>query len=133
MSGWEPTPLPGALRWIAEHQPFTPVVETMRGLWMGHTSTGAATGHEALIAIAWCAAILAIPVTAHPGCSGTGPALESQPHHHNGLGGLFRPRRHREPPTANSGPRQIRQQPPDLTPVSECLIVPRVPTVTIVA
>ena len=55
--------LPGPLRWIAEHQPFTPVVETMRGLWMGHTSTGAATGHEALIAIAWCAAILAIAVT----------------------------------------------------------------------
>jgi ABC-2 type transport system permease protein len=55
--------LPGPLRWIAEHQPFTPVIETMRGLWMGHTSTGAATGHEALIATAWCAAILAIAVT----------------------------------------------------------------------
>ena len=23
------------LRWIAEHQPFTPIVETMRGLWIG--------------------------------------------------------------------------------------------------
>ena len=33
---------------FAEHQPFTPIIETMRGLWMGHTSTGAATGHEAL-------------------------------------------------------------------------------------
>jgi ABC-2 type transport system permease protein len=55
--------LPGPLRWIAEHQPFTPVVETMRGLWMGHTSTGAATSHEAWIAITYCAAILAIGVT----------------------------------------------------------------------
>ena len=55
--------LPGPLRWIAEHQPFTPVVETMRGLWMGHTSTGAATSHEAWIAITCCAAILAIAVT----------------------------------------------------------------------
>ena len=35
----------------------------MRGLWMGHTSTGAATPHEAWIAIACCAAILAVAVT----------------------------------------------------------------------
>ena len=54
--------LPGPLRWIAGHQPFTPIVETMRGLWMGHTSTGAATGHEAWIAITCCMAILAIAV-----------------------------------------------------------------------
>jgi ABC-2 type transport system permease protein len=56
--------LPGPLRWIAEHQPFTPVIETMRGLWMGHTSTGAATGHEAWIAAACCAGILALAVPA---------------------------------------------------------------------
>ena len=43
-------------------QPFTPIVETMRGLWMGHTSTGAAVGHEAWIAIAWCAGILVVSV-----------------------------------------------------------------------
>jgi len=55
--------LPAPLRLIAQHQPFTPIVETMRGLWMGHTSTGAGTGHEAWIAIACCAAILAIAVT----------------------------------------------------------------------
>jgi hypothetical protein len=30
-----PTPCPGPLRAFAEHQPFTPTVETMRGLWMG--------------------------------------------------------------------------------------------------
>ena len=36
------------LRPVAANQPFTPVIETMRGLWMGHTSTGASVGHEAL-------------------------------------------------------------------------------------
>lgn len=45
------------LRPIAANQPFTPVIETMRGLWTGHTSTGAATGHEAVLAVAYCAAI----------------------------------------------------------------------------
>ena len=52
--------LPGPLRWVAEHNPYTPIVETMRGLWMGHTATGAATGHEAWIAVTCCAVILAI-------------------------------------------------------------------------
>jgi ABC-2 type transport system permease protein len=52
--------LPAVLRAFAEHQPFTPIVETMRGLWMGHTSTGASTAHEALIAIAWCICLLAL-------------------------------------------------------------------------
>ena len=54
--------LPSWMRGFAEHQPFTPIVETMRGLWMGHTSTGAAVGHEAWIACAWCAGILAVSV-----------------------------------------------------------------------
>jgi ABC-2 type transport system permease protein len=54
--------LPGVLRAFATRQPFTPIVETMRGLWMGHTSTGAAVGHEAWIAIAWCTGILAVSV-----------------------------------------------------------------------
>ena len=48
------------LRPIAANQPFTPVIETMRGLWMGHTSTGAAVGHEALLAAVYCAAILVV-------------------------------------------------------------------------
>jgi ABC-2 type transport system permease protein len=50
--------MPGALRGFAEHQPFTPIVETMRGLWMGHTATGATVGHEAWLAVAYCAGIL---------------------------------------------------------------------------
>jgi ABC-2 type transport system permease protein len=56
--------LPGPLRWVAEHQPFTPIIETMRGPWMGHTSTGAPTGHEAWIAVACCGVILAVAAAA---------------------------------------------------------------------
>jgi ABC-2 type transport system permease protein len=56
--------MPAVLRGFAEHQPFTPVVETMRGLWMGHTSTGAAIGHEAFLAAAYCLAILAVSAAA---------------------------------------------------------------------
>ena len=56
--------LPGWMQGFAEHQPFTPIVETMRGLWMGHTSTGAAVGHEAWIACAWCAGILVVSFAA---------------------------------------------------------------------
>lgn len=52
-SGFVPTEsLPAGLRWFAEYQPFTPVMETLRALL-----TGAALGRNALIAVAWCAAI----------------------------------------------------------------------------
>jgi ABC-2 type transport system permease protein len=47
------------LRPIAANQPFTPVIETMRGLWTGRTATGASLGHEALLAVVYCAVILA--------------------------------------------------------------------------
>lgn len=56
--------MPWVLRDFAEHQPFTPIVETMRGLWMGHTSTGVPLAHEALLAITYCAAILIASLTA---------------------------------------------------------------------
>ncbi len=52
--------MPAALRAVAENQPFTPIIETMRGLWTGHSSTGASTGHVALIAVGYCTAILAL-------------------------------------------------------------------------
>jgi ABC-2 type transport system permease protein len=52
-SGFVPTDsMPVALRWFAEYQPFTSVIETLRGLLLG-----SAIGNQALIAIAWCAAI----------------------------------------------------------------------------
>jgi ABC-2 type transport system permease protein len=34
------------------------LIETMRGLWMGYTSTGTPVGHEAWVAAASCAGIL---------------------------------------------------------------------------
>src|SRR5918995_654267 len=52
-SGFVPTDtMPVVLRWFAEYQPFTPVIETLRGLLMG-----TAIGNSAVIAIAWCAVI----------------------------------------------------------------------------
>jgi ABC-2 type transport system permease protein len=52
--------MPAVLADVARYQPFTPIIETMRGLWMGHTSTGAAVGHEALLAVAYCVLLLTI-------------------------------------------------------------------------
>jgi ABC-2 type transport system permease protein len=52
-SGFVPTDsMPAALRWFAQYQPFTPVIETLRGLVMG-----TAIGHDAVLAAAWCALI----------------------------------------------------------------------------
>jgi ABC-2 type transport system permease protein len=52
-SGFVPTDsMPAGLRWFAEYQPFTPVIEAVRGLLMG-TPTG---GHVAA-ALGWSAAI----------------------------------------------------------------------------
>ena len=38
------------VRWFAEYQPFTPVIDTMRGLL-----TGTPVGRDGVIAVAWCA------------------------------------------------------------------------------
>jgi ABC-2 type transport system permease protein len=52
-SGFVPVEsMPAGLRWFAEHQPFTPIIETVRGLL-----TGTAIGSSGLIAVAWCAGI----------------------------------------------------------------------------
>jgi len=52
-SGFVPTEtLPAGLSWFAEHQPFTPIIETLRGLL-----TGTAIGSSAVLATAWCAAM----------------------------------------------------------------------------
>jgi ABC-2 type transport system permease protein len=51
--------MPAVLRPIAANQPFTAVIETLRGLWMGHTSTAASVGHEAGLAAVYCAVVLA--------------------------------------------------------------------------
>lgn len=56
--------MPGWLRGFAAHQPFTPIVETIRGLWMGHTSTGASVASQAWLAVLYCVAILVVSVAA---------------------------------------------------------------------
>ena len=52
-SGFVPVEsMPAGLRWFAENQPFTPIIETLRGLL-----TGTAIGSSGLVATAWCAGI----------------------------------------------------------------------------
>ncbi|MFC6880255.1 MULTISPECIES: ABC transporter permease [Actinomadura] len=52
-SGFAPTDsMPAALRWFAENQPFTPIMETVRGLLFGTP-----IGNNGAIATAWCVAI----------------------------------------------------------------------------
>jgi ABC-2 type transport system permease protein len=52
-SGFVPTDsMPAGLRWFAEYQPFTPVIETLRGLLMNRP-----LGDNLWLALAWCAVI----------------------------------------------------------------------------
>ena len=52
-SGFVPTDsMPAALRWFAENQPFTPIMETLRGLLLGTP-----IGSSAVLAVAWSVAI----------------------------------------------------------------------------
>jgi ABC-2 type transport system permease protein len=52
-SGFVPTDsMPAGLGWFAEHQPFTPIIETLRGLL-----TGAPIGDSAAVSVAWCVGI----------------------------------------------------------------------------
>ena len=55
-SGFVPTEtMPVALRWFAEYQPFTPIIETLRGLLMGTP-----IGSSAAVALAWCVGITVV-------------------------------------------------------------------------
>jgi ABC-2 type transport system permease protein len=52
-SGFVPTDsMPAGVRWFAEYQPFTPIMETLRGLLLG-----TAIGESAVLAVAWCVAL----------------------------------------------------------------------------
>jgi ABC-2 type transport system permease protein len=50
-----PDTMPVGVRWFAEYQPFTSMIETMRGLLLGTP-----IGSSAIIATAWCVAIAAV-------------------------------------------------------------------------
>ncbi|HEY0536591.1 MAG TPA: ABC transporter permease [Actinoplanes sp.] len=55
-SGFVPTDsMPAGLRWFAEYQPFTPMMETLRGLLLG-----AGIGHNGWLALAWCLLLTAV-------------------------------------------------------------------------
>ena len=55
-SGFVPTnTMPVGLRWFAEYQPFTPVIQTVRGLL-----AGGPIGNNAIMAIAWGVGIAAL-------------------------------------------------------------------------
>ena len=61
-SGFVPTEsMPTGLRWFAEYQPFTPIIETFRGLLIGGP-----LGSTAALAVGWCVVITiacAVPAT----------------------------------------------------------------------
>lgn len=50
-----PDSMPGPLAWFAQHQPFTPIAETVRGLLLGTP-----IGDSAIAAVAWCLVISAV-------------------------------------------------------------------------
>ena len=47
-----PAQMSGSVRWFAAHEPFTPVIDTLRGLL-----TGMPSGGSALAAVVWCAGL----------------------------------------------------------------------------
>ena len=52
-SGFVPTgSMPDGLSWFAEHQPFTPLIETVRGLLLGTP-----IGNDGIVSIGWCVLI----------------------------------------------------------------------------
>ena len=67
--------MPAGLRWFAEHQPITPIVETIRGLLLG---TG--YGNQPVWAVGWCLLIMVgAPSSGPAGCSGRPSRAASQP------------------------------------------------------
>ncbi|PSL04572.1 ABC-2 type transport system permease protein [Haloactinopolyspora alba] len=52
-SGFVPTDsMATGLRWFAEYQPFTPIMETLRGLLLGTS-----IGNDGVVAVGWCVGI----------------------------------------------------------------------------
>jgi ABC-2 type transport system permease protein len=47
--------MPAVIRWIAEYQPFTPIMQTIRGLLLGTP-----IGNDGILAVAWCTGIAAL-------------------------------------------------------------------------
>ena len=79
-SGFVPTDsMPDGLSWFAENQPFTPIIETVRGLLLGTP-----IGNSGVLAVAWCVAISLVgylwataAVRARPRALGSGDRSDS--------------------------------------------------------
>lgn len=52
-----PNSMPAGVRYFAEYQPFTPMIDTLRGLLFG-----TAIGDNAVLTLAWCAGIMVVGV-----------------------------------------------------------------------
>ena len=51
-----PDSMPAGVRWFAQYQPFTPVIDTLRGLLLGTPISGT----SAVLAVAWCAVLILV-------------------------------------------------------------------------
>jgi ABC-2 type transport system permease protein len=49
-----PGAMSGAVRWFAGHEPYTPIIDALRGLMLGTP-----VGHDGVIAVVWCLALAA--------------------------------------------------------------------------
>jgi ABC-2 type transport system permease protein len=47
--------MPAGVRWFAENQPFTPIINTIRGLLIGTP-----IGNDAILTVAWCVVLMAV-------------------------------------------------------------------------
>jgi len=47
-----PASMSGAVRWFAQNEPFTPIIDTLRGLLLGTP-----IGNSAVVAVVWCAGL----------------------------------------------------------------------------
>jgi ABC-2 type transport system permease protein len=55
--------MPSGLRWFAEHQPVTAMVDAVRSVCLGDSGTallGASTAHLVWVALVWTVVILAV-------------------------------------------------------------------------
>jgi ABC-2 type transport system permease protein len=51
-----PDSMPAGIRWFAEYQPFSPVIDTVRGLLLGTPIDG----NRVILAIAWCIGLILV-------------------------------------------------------------------------
>jgi ABC-2 type transport system permease protein len=49
-----PEAMSGAVKWFAGHEPYTPIIDSLRGLMLGTP-----VGHDGVIAVLWCLAMAA--------------------------------------------------------------------------